>query len=957
MATAKRADSEGSGGLGEVAKVLNEKIDCLDLAVKLGLERPGGAGNFRSPHHKDKAPSVSIKSDRYSDWSDTDPSTGRPRGGKAVDMFMWAEGVDFVRAVKQLADMYGVSIDKPKAKDRAEQTLAEFVADQCRANIKRDGNSVFEYLQGRGIGKKPIEDAIARGTLGLNTWHSDKVAKGTVSWGGPAAAFIVKHQVTTQVVAVDMRYIDAEANGGQKSGCQGEKMGYGWCSDWRRLEAARTVYVVESPINALSVESCMLPGCAAVATRGTGNVSLIDWSFLRGKAVLICMDNDPPQQRGPQAGYSPGLQAAWRLHEILTGLDIGALLVDQGSWYEDAERKKPINDINDFLKIHGMERTTAALKQVEEWAIPGVPAEGKREGRARLYFPSHDWYAYTRYRMQPDFTRTIDKQIKDDESGETRYTYNDVCGFRIAAMSRVQIASPTSTMTGDRDNSPTTVFAISAQVPRHGPKLQRRVVDDEKLHNLDVWKKLGPVFSPTSFSRLVNIWERAAGIGAREAVNFVGLAWRDGKPVVNEGPDCFFHDAKQQCPYHGLVFPSGSPRDAFEVLQAYQATFKSNAAALPLVWGLGGHLKAFLGSWPHFVMQAEKETGKSTLVKRMERTLAMTMFSRQSIQTEFRLLTSISYTSHPVGWEEISAGRQEIIDKAVAQLQESYQYTHTRRGADMMDFLLCAPVLLAGEDVPVDGLTGKVVRTQLTQEKRGPLMPEDLPSFPLKQWLQFLAKVGKQRVLELQADQVEAFTRNCVASGKGGSARMIYNYAGLATCWHLLCEFAGASLGQGNFLGDVTAEMNNHITESVSDRQPWALIIDKLLSEIASHQFRYPFKFDTEDEIPVLMVRTAHVMAHLSQANTLRPFWDRLTVKTDRVLKTQLARAGVLLMKAEKPTEPDHFERTVRGDRVPHMVALNLKQLEQFGLHAVIPQERDGSDGFPPPSGRQAEMA
>jgi hypothetical protein len=72
-----------------------------------------------------------------------------------------------------------------------------------------------------------------------------------------------------------------------------------------------------------------------------------------------------------------------------------------------------------------------------------------------------------------------------------------------------------------------------------------------------------------------------------------------------------------------------------------------------------------------------------------------------------------------VGWEEISAGRQELIDKAVAQLQESYQYTHTRRGADMMDFLLCAPVLLAGEDVPVDGLTGKVVRTQLTAAKRG----------------------------------------------------------------------------------------------------------------------------------------------------------------------------------------------------------------------------------------------
>ena len=44
-------------------------------------------------------------------------------------------------------------------------------------------------------------------------------------------------------------------------------------------------------------------------------------------------------------------------------------------------------------------------------------------------------------------------------------------------------------------------------------------------------------------------------------------------------------------------------------------------------------------------------------------------------QTEYRLLTSISHTSHPVGWEELSARRQDVIDKAVAMLQENYQYT------------------------------------------------------------------------------------------------------------------------------------------------------------------------------------------------------------------------------------------------------------------------------------------
>ena len=162
---------------------------------------------------------------------------------------------------------------------------------------------------------------------------------------------------------------------------------------------------------------------------------------------------------------------------------------------------------------------------------------------------------------------------------------------------------------------PRTVFALSVQVPRHGPKLQRRVVDNEKLHNIDVWKELGPVYAPTAFSRMLNVWERAAGIGARDAINFVGLAWRDGKPVVNEGPDCFFADPRQQCPYSDLVFPSSTLEDGRTVMEQFQGTFDDNAAMIPLVWALGAHLKAFMGFWPHFVMQAEKGPVKPAVAR------------------------------------------------------------------------------------------------------------------------------------------------------------------------------------------------------------------------------------------------------------------------------------------------------------------------------------------------------
>lgn len=940
MATTKTA--AGGNQKSDAASDLNARIDCEDLADRLGLERPQGKGNFRSPHHPDKAPSVSIFRAKQGGGSRfKDHSTGETGG--PIDMVMWARGLEFKEALRELADMYGIALEKPKGAAapvvQAEQTLAEFIGENCL----RDGRGarraeLVDYLESRKISRAVIDRAITKGTLGLNTFIGKKAAKGEIGYGGPAAAFLVRAQLTNQVVAVDMRYIEPADNGGLKTQSQGEKAGAPWCSDWRRLEAARTVYIVESSINALSIETCGIPGTAAIAIRGTGNVDTIDWSFLRGKQVIGCLDNDKPQDHGPDAGYCAGLKAAWRLHEVLTALDISCLLVDQSTWWEDEEEQEGlINDINDHLQVNGVDATTKALAKLETWMIPGMAGDDKRLGRPRLFLPSHDYSAYWRYRVQPDFTKVIGKVTKDDD-GHEKLDFQDVCGFRVAAVSRVQIASPTSTMTGDVDHSPRTVFALSVQVPRHGPKLQRRVVDDERLHNVDVWKKLGPIYAPTPFARMLNVWERAASIGARDAVNFVGLAWRDGRPIVNEGPDCFFADPRQQCPYSELIFPSGTPAAAREVMAQFQGTFSSNAAMIPLVWALGAHLKAFLGFWPHFVMQAEKGTGKTTLVKRMERAIAMVMSSRQSLQTEFRQLTSISYTSHPVGWGEMSTNKQDIINKAVTNLQESYQYEHTRRGAELIDFLLCAPVLLAGEDVPVASLVGKVVRSELTKDRRGPVIPEDMPVFPVKQWLQFLAKRDKPTVQALHATMLEDMTNNCIAStGDAGAERMVNNYAAVAAGWHLLCEFVDQPAHTGGFLSDLTAEMNSHIAESVSDRQPWAWITEKLLSEIATGNFRYPFKFSHEDEVPVLCVRTGHVMDHMSTTNTLREFFDGLPVKSDRVFKKQLAAAGVLASDAKGV--PLSVERTVRGARVGHMVALSIPMLEKYGLHAVVPKE------------------
>lgn len=895
---------------------LKDLIDLHDLAQKLGLERPGNRGNYRSPHHEDKAPSLSVFKDGKG-WKDH--STGE--SGTCVDLAMYVRGVDVAGALRLLHELYGLQMDRPAAQPQREKSRAEFIAEKSLAQPQR----AMEYLAGRGIPEATIERAIKRRALGFNDWVSDKVPAGEPMHGGPAVAFVVRSLNPGHVVAVDMRYLDPVLNGGVKTSCQGERDGSGWFVDFKRLESARTVYVVESPINALSIEAAGLPYAAAIATRGTGNVETIDWRFCAGKRVVACMDNDAPIEHGPKAGHCPGQEAAWRLHEICTGLDIACQFVDQEDW-------EGINDINDLLRERGVDELKIALKKIEPWLIPGQRGKGLEQfGKPRVWLPPHDFSAYWRYRVRDDFTSYV-KEVNTDE-GDEKLDLGNLAGFRVAAISRVTVASAVATMTGDPDTQPRVLFAVSVQVPRHGAKLLRRVVEDEKLHNVDTWKRFGPVFDQSTFLRMVNILERSAHIGARNAANFVGLGYREGKLAAIEGPDCYFMNPEQQCPYHSLVFPSGRVQDARTVIEAYQKTFRGNAAALTLVWGLGGHLKVLLGFWPHMMMQAAKGAGKSTLIKRLERTLGFTMFSGQNLQTEFRLLTSISHTSHPVGWEELSARRQEIIDKAVAMLQESYQYTVNRRGADLTEFLLSAPVLLAGEDVPIRSLIGKVVRSDLTG-KKGPIMPDDLPRFPVRQWLEFLTRFSPAQIRKIHVTLTAQCAARCPASEEDeGAQRMLTNYAAVLTAWRLLCEFADIDVQQGDFPRDAMTEMNAHILDTNADREPWVWILETVLSEIAAGNFRHPYAWETIDGEDCLLIRTSYVMDHIAHSNALRDKWNSLPIKSDRVFKRSLTAAGVLLIGADG--KPIDVERTIVHRREAHMVAVSLDKLAQYGLYAT----------------------
>ena len=282
----------------------------------------------------------------------------------------------------------------------------------------------------------------------------------------------------------------------------------------------------------------------------------------------------------------------------------------------------------------------------------------------------------------------------------------------------------------------------------------------------------------------------------------------------------------------------------------------------------------------------------------------------------------------------LEAGRSNLR----SALQECYQFTVTRRGTDMTEYVQCAPVLLAGEDVPVQSLLGKVIRSDLSGRK-GDMLPENLPRFPVREWIRWLATLERQRVRELyEKCRLFLMERSATSGEDDGANRMIGNYAALYCAWRLICEFLEMPSNQGEFPLDLLTTMNNHVTESSADREPWVWITEIILGEIDANNFKYPYKFepdpDNEGE-SLLYIRFKHMMQHLSTSNSLRAKFDAMPVKSATVFARQVKDAGVC---------PERFrdkERTIGGKRVAHLFGLSLKELERFGLSVSVPEVQE----------------
>ncbi|MEM6988708.1 MAG: toprim domain-containing protein, partial [Pseudomonadota bacterium] len=408
-----------------------KRQDLHQLAEAIGLERPGGHGNYRSPHHTDRTPSLSIY-ERGGFWWWKDFSVDGA-GGSCFDLLKYVLDCTFDQALDQCAEIFRLPLERPAANEpKRKKSLAEFIAHKCLAS---PAPAVDWLVQERRVPLDVCERAVHARTVGFNDYANPKHKPGDYGHCGPGAAFI-SYDSSGTALAVDTRYFDASVNGGVKTNSQGEKYGVPWWPEPREVKSAHTVVVVESAINALSVLAAPQPGRTAVAVRGTETVRSLDLAPLRGKQVILAFDYDMPNDKGK----CPGQEAAWALHERCLMADIPALMLDQTAWLEN-----DWNDVNDVLVKGGTEELSIALRKLQTTAIPGVETKTQLEGaRSRLYLPTHDYSTYWRFRAAPDFTHYVSERTTRGPNGdaETQDVSKDLAAFRVAGISRIDIASP-----------------------------------------------------------------------------------------------------------------------------------------------------------------------------------------------------------------------------------------------------------------------------------------------------------------------------------------------------------------------------------------------------------------------------------------------------------------------------------------------------------------------------------
>lgn len=896
-----------------------------------------------------------------------DFSTGT--SGDSINLVSYVLGIDNQEAIKQIAQRFNIKPDPPQTSSK--KTLCQWIAEKALNNARNIEISSHEnYLtQTRKISKITIKHAIQKGVLGYSDYTAPTKQPTQAGYGGNAIVFIIKDG--HQTVAVDMRFLNPTDNGGIKTQCQGNKTGHYWTIDPYKLKKAKIVVIVESAINALTIDTCNIPHIASIAVMGVGNIDSIDWLKFKGKKIIIALDKDRPSPLGQLAGQ----EASWKLQQQLTNLGLASFLLDQTKWHNsgitDNDITNHINtseirkqeyrslntedagiykgkireiltnygvDLNDIL-VKGKEKNIkSALGNIQDGLIQGVYYE-EIKVKNKLPIPYADWNSYKKYRTYPQHTIFLKTTTKINELGEEQIETIevDVCGFRIEGIKKIEVISYTSAITGLPDTQPNDIYAALVQTRLSDTQLIEQVLP-KGIHNLQTWEAaFGSILNPTLFKRALTILESTARNNTIRVSNLVGLTWLDGKLVANDKANCFFIAPEKQCAsYYNLVFKSGKITDCPHILNKYKELYHNNSALLMLIWSLSTHLKLFTSYYPHMMIGADKGAGKSVIMELIGKTCPLQKYSINELNS-YRIRIATSGTSFPVAFDEFSNAPINKRLEVVSMMQNLYTSTSTVAGSDAIEYFTMSPILIGSEDTSgLDNVLSKTVKVTFPISEQGTLFDTGtLPQWPLKEWMEYLASIKRDDFRQAYKICLEKCQSTSTATDQT-STRMVKNYTLLMLAWRYVSHFAGIPIESWDVEESIIREMNTHIASTDADREPWVKIMDKLLIDLRSS--RYPHKWTTDtiiDELgfdqPCLIIKLGDIMDYIT--NDLKEFSKNLPITSKRALKAQLQSKQVILDKVIHPYLPT---QDGGNKRFHNFVAIPATKLLKYGL--TIPE-------------------
>jgi hypothetical protein len=851
-------------------------IDLHELAARLGIQR-GKTGNYHAPWRDDKKPSVSIypKNGRAAHWKDH----GSGKGGSAIDLVMETLGIGFTEALDEISKMYGFERDRPKPNRQKEPDSRERYLWRI-AKDHKGLEKASDYLsEERKIPKTDIDQL-----KGTAYGYSDYTPKENAEQHGPAVVFPVQN-IDGEIIALNLRYLAPDHE--PKSRIIGSSHKGFFTPSWHKTRGARSVWLVESAIDALTLQAA---GCPAIAYLSSSHVHGLPLDWVDETQNLILW---------PDCDAAGQLAASTLYHRALSR-GITVQVVD----LEKFEYKDP----NDALR--GGTTIEDLHQQARRFDTRLFPTTAP-------WLPESEYGAMRAYQCHRDHTEMT---ILEERDGDKRERLVPVAGFRVYRIDPITVYDPV-TAVGGVGSGHTVNKSLVVSRRADSPFMQRTVLGAEEMGKPDTWRAFGWVHAPAPLCRMLQTLSRDQS-HKQETVNVIGLV-RVGKALqINDAANTYLRD--EDCVYHRLRIPDGPRREAARTLEKLSSMLTGEKALLTFVWAIGSMMKVFSGFWPHLVVSANSGSGKTTLIEAMHKLLGVLSIEPSELSTPYRRMRVVGNHVYPVFCDEFSRASPKDVGAFIDTLNVSYKHALRHHGREGM-FLLAAPVALIGQDAPTHdaAILTKLIQFDLDHSKGQLAHFEE--AFPVREFATWLSErlsriTTRERIQATRSRLVEQL-RGQLNEQEANLNRFLDNYAAVLIAFEELCAFS--SYANAGFEPAVVEHIQRQLSETAMTRRESLAILDRLTREMAVEPAKAPLHRIEGDAV---IIPPNLILDFLAARGYTFP------VTSTRRLIAHLNMDGFLVERS--------LSRTIQGQHFSKCVKLNLRKMLDAGIDWPIDDNR-----------------